>query len=126
MKYLVIIFSCIVLISTTKTTQVKETVPTGRYVSSDESFCKPVVTICIERTKKKYFTYHITSNNKNLDYGRLTIKKNDEKETIIIMKNISAIYRNDSIIFQNSGNEINNYLHLENCGGKYLYFLKNK
>ncbi|MDQ0594000.1 hypothetical protein QFZ37_002369 [Chryseobacterium ginsenosidimutans] len=42
------------------------------------------------------------------------------------MKRAVGIYRNDSIIIQNSGNEMNQYNNFRNCKGKYLIFVKGK
>ena len=99
----------------------------GTYKSTKESFCNPKMTINIKKSSKQNIYYFaIYKNNKKIDNGKLSIHKNDDNQQIFGMKKIAGVHINDSIIFQNSGNAMNQYLNFSNCGGKYLFFVKEK
>lgn len=97
----------------------------GEYISSKESFCNPEVIISIKSTLTAKYNYTIYKNCKKISNGKLQINEN-ENQKIFVMKNIAGIFRNDSIIIENYGNSMNNYLNFKNCGTKYLYFVKIK
>lgn len=69
------------------------------------------------KTVKVIFLYCNYEKNRQME-------SNNQK--VFRMKNTIGLYRNDSIIIQNSGNEINQYNNFKNCTAKYLIFVKAK
>lgn len=99
----------------------------GNYKSTQESFCNPNMIINIKKNSNSNNYYFIIyKNNKKIDNGKLTIYTNDNDQKIFKMKKIAGIYVNDSIIVQNSGNEMNQYTNFPNCKAKYLIFVKER
>ncbi|WP_156172917.1 hypothetical protein [Chryseobacterium lactis] len=97
----------------------------GNYRSTEESLCNPNMSINIKKNNKTnnyYFT--IYKKNKKIDNGKLIIYTNDNDQKVFKMKKNAGIYVNDSIIVQNSGNEMNQYTNFINCKAKYLIFVK--
>jgi hypothetical protein len=74
------------------------------------------------KTHDLYFV--IYKSNKKITNGKLSIRTDENNQKILTMKKVVGIYRNDSIIIQNSGNEMNQYNNLKNCKAKYLIFVK--
>jgi len=99
----------------------------GNYKSTEDSYCNPQMIIYIKKyTKTGNFSFDIYRSNKKITTGKLGIRTDDENQKILVMKNTVGIYRNDSIIIQNSGNEMNQYHNFKNCKAKYLIFLKER
>lgn len=98
----------------------------GNYKSTEDSYCNPQMIIYIKNdTKTSNFSFDIYRSNKKIITGKLGIRT-DDNQKILMMKNTVGIYRNDSIIIQNSGNEMNQYHNFKNCKAKYLIFLKER
>lgn len=98
---------------------------TGSYKSIEDSFCNPKMIINIKKDTKTHDLYFVIyKSNKKITNGKLSIRTDENNQKILTMKKVVGIYRNDSIIIQNSGNEMNQYNNLKNCKAKYLIFVK--
>lgn len=98
---------------------------TGSYKSTEDSFCNPKMIINIKKDTKTHDLYFVIyKSNKKITNGKLSIRTDENNQKILTMKKVVGIYRNDSIIIQNSGNEMNQYNNLKNCKAKYLIFVK--
>ena len=47
-----------------------------------------------------------------------------EEDTYINFENLQGLYYNDTIVIQNYGNMMNEYIHFESCDKKYIYLTK--
>ncbi len=98
----------------------------GNYKSTEDSYCNPQMIIYIKKDMKtSNYSFDIYSSNKKITTGKLGIRT-DDNQKILMMKNTVGIYRNDSIIIQNSGNVMNQYHNFKNCKSKYLIFVKER
>ncbi len=71
----------------------------------------------------KHFTLDV--NNESKFSGVMKIRK--EQDTVYLnFDYIEALYRNDTIVFQNYGNSMNPYIHFEECDEKFIHLVKDK
>lgn len=74
--------------------------------------------------KTKYY-YTITENNQTESKGYMPdIISNSEGEFYVKFKNFQAAYENDTLVIQNYGNSMNQYMHFKDCDIKFLEFEK--
>ena len=74
--------------------------------------------------KTKYY-YTITENNQTKSQGYMPdIISNSEGEFYVKFKNFQAAYENDTLVIQNYGNSMNQYMHFKDCDIKFLEFEK--
>ena len=74
--------------------------------------------------KTKYY-YTITENNQTKSKGYMPdIIRNSEGEFYVKFKNFQAAYENDTLVIQNYGNSMNQYMHFKDCDIKFLEFEK--
>ena len=84
----------------------------GRYNYDNEH-------IVIEIGKEN--NYKIFEHGKLLDSGEYDIVSYNNVLYIQMKNNIEAIYYNDTLVIQNSGNAMNQYQHFKSVDAKYMY-----
>ena len=89
----------------------------GNYLSDSET-CK--INLFID----KKGNYQLKVNDKYKDSGHIHISK-EENNLYINFGIISSFYTKDFIVFQNSGNAMNPYIHFEECDEKFIRLKKN-
>ena len=88
----------------------------GKYLSDSET-CK------ISLFLNKKGNYELKVNDKYKDSGHIHISK-EENNLYINFGIISSLYTEDFIVFQNSGNAMNPYIHFEECDEKFIRLKK--
>lgn len=83
------------------------------------------ISIEIKNANKTKYLYKIVDNNQTKLQGYISnIKSNGEGGFYIKFKKFGGVYENGSIIIQNYGNSMNQYMHFKNCDIKFLEFEK--
>ena len=111
----------VILLFITCSTYAKDINLTGIYKNEP---CNISIEIAKNTNKAKYF-YKIVDNNQTKSQGYISsIKSNGEDGFYIKFKKINGMYENGSIVIQNYGNSMNEYIYFEDCDSKYLKFDK--
>ena len=116
----IVIFYFMLLIFTIHNACAKDINLTGIYKTEP---CN--ISIEIANANKTGYFYRIVDNNQTKSEGYISnIKSNGEGEFYVKFKNFQAAYENDTLVIQNYGNSMNQYIHFEDCDSKYLKFDK--
>lgn len=111
MKYILIIFSFFLIGCANNKIS-------GIYLISDNKICNE--SIKIELKKDSFFIYE----GVNLKGKGIYKLIEDNSNTYLQMNSIEGLYKRDSIIIQNYGNSMNEFVLFSECDAKYLYFIK--
>jgi len=85
----------------------------GTYLYNSEDSCKLYFSL------DKEGNYLIKLNDKPLYSGRANILQEDDN-LYIDFGDLSTLYEDNTITFQNYGNSMNDYEHFDQCGEKYI------
>ncbi len=93
----------------------------GTYYSVKANDCSKKTVIKISVLKNK-MVYEIRRGNRKSS-GKFIIV-NDKGVNYVNIGKLQGTYKNDTIIIQNYGNSLNDYMNFEECKSKYLIFVK--
>jgi hypothetical protein len=103
---------------------------TGSYKTIDQESCPIVLSIF---SQKDELHYKITTSSREL-VGQLVIIKQDNEVSLRFVDllgdnpkdEVSGLFNNDTIVIQNYGNAMNQYIVFSECGTKYIELVRSE